>query len=57
MLTFHMARMCSGVDVFWRSEIHVSIGILASGSPGRKMAATIGFGLSAMHKVVLGPAG
>jgi hypothetical protein len=40
--------------VFWRGVIQVDVGLSASGFPGRKMDATVGFGLSAMHEGVLG---
>jgi hypothetical protein len=48
MLTLQMARMCFGV------AICVRIGLSTLGFPGRKTDVTIGFGLSAMHEVVLG---
>ncbi len=43
-------------NVFWHSAIHVSVDLSSSGFPGRKMDATIGFGLRVMHKMVLRPA-
>jgi hypothetical protein len=36
--------------------IHIGVSLLPSGLPGRKIEATIGYGLDAMHKLVLGPA-
>ncbi len=42
--------------MFWHGAIHVGIGLSSLGFPGRKTCATIGFGFSAMHKVVLWPA-
>ncbi len=42
--------------MFWHNAIHVGVGLSPVGFPGRKTVATIGFGLHAMHKAVLGSA-
>jgi hypothetical protein len=46
--------MAHGENVFWHGAIHVGIGLLPLGLHVKKMDANIGFGLGAMHKVVLG---
>jgi hypothetical protein len=39
---------CPEQNVFWRGAIHVRVGLLLSGFPGRKTDATIGFGLGSI---------
>ncbi len=48
------ADMAHGENVFWQEFVGVSL--LPFSLLVRKMDATIGFGLGAMHTVVLGPA-
>ncbi len=50
------ADIAHGENMFWHSAFHVGVGLSPVGFLGRKTDATIGFGLKAMHKVVLGPA-
>ncbi len=39
--------------MFWHGANHIGIGLSPLGFPGRKTNAIMGFGLNAMHKLVL----